>query len=228
MRKTLQFKDPLSGKMVDYFLEKKAIKTLRMRLTSKQEIIVAVPLKAKQATIDQFIAQNLPRFILRQFVNNLRSSINLKTQSFYLFGKQLHYTINEKEQKLLFANPYPIKLSLKNKTVEETINDYCKKELKIYLIQKQLKLEKQMQIVNHLIYIRHKERAWATNHVHQKKIYYCTKLAAYSKEIIDYVIVHELAHNQHPNHSKAFWQLVALHEPEYKIKRKKLNTYLYS
>lgn len=35
-------------------------------------------------------------------------------------------------------------------------------------------------------------------------------------EIIDYIIIHELAHLQEPNHTDAFWALVSQHDPEYK------------
>jgi predicted metal-dependent hydrolase len=35
-------------------------------------------------------------------------------------------------------------------------------------------------------------------------------------EVIDYVIVHELAHIKHPNHSKDFWDTVAALMPDYK------------
>lgn len=34
--------------------------------------------------------------------------------------------------------------------------------------------------------------------------------------VVDYVIIHELCHIQHMNHSAKFWQLVAVYCPEYK------------
>ena len=34
-------------------------------------------------------------------------------------------------------------------------------------------------------------------------------------EIVDYILIHELAHLQESNHTDAFWSLVAEHDPEY-------------
>ena len=39
-------------------------------------------------------------------------------------------------------------------------------------------------------------------------------------DVRDYVIIHELAHRKHMNHSKNFWKEVEIMIPDYKEKRK--------
>ncbi len=41
----------------------------------------------------------------------------------------------------------------------------------------------------------------------------------------DYVILHELAHLNHMDHSEAFWEEVASHDPRYKEHRRKLKAF---
>lgn len=43
-------------------------------------------------------------------------------------------------------------------------------------------------------------------------------------EIIDYVIIHELAHTKQMNHGHTFWQIVASADPNYKLHRRYLKT----
>lgn len=48
-------------------------------------------------------------------------------------------------------------------------------------------------------------------------------LAYKSQECVEYVIIHELAHIVHPNHSKKFWSLVGQYCPDYHRLRRLLN-----
>lgn len=48
------------------------------------------------------------------------------------------------------------------------------------------------------------------------------KLSQFPLSIVDYVVVHELAHLVHFNHSKDFWSLVEQYHPEYKSSKKRL------
>jgi predicted metal-dependent hydrolase len=45
------------------------------------------------------------------------------------------------------------------------------------------------------------------------------------EELLDYVVIHELAHRKHMNHSPAFWAEVAVWCPDYKAYRKRLREY---
>lgn len=53
------------------------------------------------------------------------------------------------------------------------------------------------------------------------------RLIVFPEWVWTYVIVHELAHLEHPNHSAAFWKLVGLYFPEYKTCRQFLSNHHY-
>ncbi len=47
-----------------------------------------------------------------------------------------------------------------------------------------------------------------------------TRLATMHPDFVEYVVVHELAHIKHKNHSKDFWAEVEKHLPDYKARQK--------
>lgn len=57
----------------------------------------------------------------------------------------------------------------------------------------------------------------------KRNLYFNWKLLMLSPEIIDYIIIHEIAHLIELNHSKKFWEIVGAVIPNYKKKKEVVN-----
>ena len=70
--------------------------------------------------------------------------------------------------------------------------------------------------------IRKMTTRWGVCNIKNHNVTLNYNLSQYDISCLDYVIVHELSHFIHPNHSKEFWALVEKYYPKYKECRKKL------
>jgi predicted metal-dependent hydrolase len=64
---------------------------------------------------------------------------------------------------------------------------------------------------------------WGSCNARHKKICLNLRLVKASSECIDYVVMHELAHLIHANHSEAYYLLLSILMPDWKARKKKLN-----
>lgn len=72
--------------------------------------------------------------------------------------------------------------------------------------------------------IRKMTSRWGVCNIKNHNVTLNLELSKYNIECLNYVIVHELSHFIHPNHSKDFWLLVGKYYPSYKEVRKYLRT----
>ena len=82
------------------------------------------------------------------------------------------------------------------------------------------KFEEKIPIPN--LKIRKMTSRWGVCNIKNHNVTLNLELSKYNIECLDYVIVHELSHFIHPNHSKEFWLLVSKYYPNFKLIRKKL------
>ena len=65
------------------------------------------------------------------------------------------------------------------------------------------------------ITIRHQKTRWGSCSSKGNLNFNCYLMLA-PQEVLEYVVVHELAHRREMNHSKAFWKIVEQYKPNYK------------
>ncbi|MFB1283481.1 M48 family metallopeptidase [Helicobacter pylori] len=176
------------------------IKTLSLNITPSLEVILKMPNSCSQA----------------------RASAFLKEQEAWL--KKTFLSMQEKHS-LLHANleKYQNKILVFDEV--RNANDYTltelKKILKTYLEQKLPLIAQKMQTAYTHFSIRNNAKVLGSCSYHNR-LSFALLLVCAPKEAIDYVIIHELAHTIHKNHSKNFWRCVQIFCPNYRTLREYL------
>lgn len=73
------------------------------------------------------------------------------------------------------------------------------------------------------IRIRSPKRLWGSCHPVKKVLHFNWKLVMAPLDVLDYVVVHELAHMKVADHSRRFWSVVAKFSPDYGIHKQWLH-----
>ncbi|VEU59792.1 YgjP-like metallopeptidase domain-containing protein [Mesomycoplasma neurolyticum] len=190
-----------------------------------EKIYFMSPVNLSEKKIKEIIEKNLE--IIKKELDKSKISNFIDTQNnfYYLFGKKFNYKIQKnKLEYLIYSNGHFLKFKLQDESkLQNKIETLLKNELLLYLKKRVQTFEKIMNVdANYNVVIRKKTSAWASNYYKKKNIIFSNKLLLFSKTIIDYVIIHELAHHFFQNHSKDFWQLVKKYCPEFKEMKEKL------
>ncbi|WQW70246.1 M48 family metallopeptidase [Helicobacter pylori] len=173
------------------------IKTLSLNITPSLEVILKMPNSCSQA----------------------RASAFLKEQEAWL--KKTLSAMQEKHS-LLRTNLEKYKNKILIFDEVKNANDYTltelKKILKTYLERKLPLIAQKMQTSYTGFNIRNNAKVLGSCSYHNR-LSFALLLVCAQKEAIDYVIIHELAHTIHKNHSKNFWRCVKIFCPNYRALR---------
>lgn len=111
-----------------------------------------------------------------------------------------------------------------SKQVKKQLESYFKEQAQNYIFPRLAELTKQTSLTPKQIKIRQYRARWGSCNSRQE-ISFNYLLMMAPPWVIDYVIIHELCHLKHLNHSTNFWQLVAKHCPYYQDAKRWLSTH---
>lgn len=98
---------------------------------------------------------------------------------------------------------------------ETKLEQFLKNTASHYIIARTHALKETMQVSFNKITLKKQKTRWGSCSS-KKNLNFNWQLVYFEPNIIDYVIIHELAHLVHMNHSKQFWNMVARFDPNYK------------
>ena len=201
----------LNNQEVDVIIEKKRIKNMYFRINDEGKIYVTCPILTSNLEINILLKKNIKS--LEKMYERYKRIANKKKQILYL-GNNYDY-IEYKKVMINDNNIYGPSI--------EKINEYLEKNsLKIFEERMNLYIHEFPSIPKFRLRIRKMKTRWGVNNFSSKTITLNTELIHYRYECIDYVIIHELSHFYHKDHSKYFWNEVGKHFPKYKEIRKEL------
>ncbi|WP_028043944.1 M48 family metallopeptidase [Candidatus Stoquefichus massiliensis] len=209
----------LNQQIIDYDVYFKQMKSIRMRVKDGR-IVVSAP----YLTPISFIEDNIQKYqhqLLKQ-IEIFEPYAQYQNHGYiYIYNHKYEILLRNVEQKK--CQIHDQKLYVYHQNIQSCIDIYLKKILLDYIEEKVIAyLAHDFDLDMPHIEIKKYKGRWGSCYYRENKITFNLSLVHLEKELIDYVIVHELAHFLQPNHSSQFYLEIEKRMPDYKSRLKSL------
>ena len=206
--------------MLEYTLKRSRRKTLAAYVLDDGTVEVRAPLKTPKSEIDRFITER---------ENTLKKYIDTQIEK---SEKKSEFSLEIGSRVLFLGEEYEIKLGgkteIKDGVFFVTEGSVKNQVTALYKLAAERIINERMkyfsQITGHIpksVKINAAKTRWGSCSA-KNTLNFSWFLVMASPECVDYVVIHELSHMKHMNHSAAFWHEVAKYEPNYKQRRQEL------
>ncbi|APC81697.1 M48 family metallopeptidase [Clostridium botulinum] len=214
----------LMGERLQYILKTKKRKTISIKIGKEFIIEVTAPLGTNEYTIEQVLKKE-EKWIIKK-IKKLKEVENFN--GYYYLG-ELYYLKIKEVRSLYFkleldSNKFMVYIN--SGILKEKREVIIKDNLEKFYKEKAVKVLKErtdyysniLKVAPKNIVIKNQKTLWGSCSS-KGNINYNYKIVMAPLKILDYIVVHELCHLVHMNHSKDFWQLVESIIPDFKERR---------
>ncbi len=217
----------ISGLPVEKIIRKNR-KTVAIEITERGNLLIKAPYHVTLKDIETIIDSH--KDWIQQRVKVMRESYRFKSKSFVRGEKFLYlgklYELDfcpHQRQALTLDTSFCLNPAYKNNAREIFIKWYKDKAIKNFK-SRALIYAPLLGVEYNQIKLSSATKRWGSCSTYGN-INIVWRLVMAPQSIIDYVIIHELAHLKYMNHSQAFWKLVASVYPEHKKAKQWLQNY---
>lgn len=204
---------------MNYTLKRSNRKTISLSVDTEGRVIVKAPYHADDKVIEKILLENSDlineKIELMKEIKNQRPAHGKRV---LLFGEE--HILNVLEHGVKFETFVKDgMINVHGDNLEYDLQDFYSDELVAYLRESVEKHSKIIGVNPVKVTVKNQKTLWGSAST-KGNLNFNFRLAKAPPHIIDYVVVHELCHLKHMNHSKDFWNLVESIIPRWKEYRK--------
>lgn len=201
----------VNGDNLEVVIIKKHIKNIYFRINEENQIVVSCPYLVTKKEVMKILENNI-KSLEKMYTKSCKS--NKEKEEILYLGKKMDFV---EYKKIMFQDNLAFGPSI------NAINEYLEENsLKIFQDRLDLYTPEFINLPKFRLRIRKMKSRWGVCNKSSMTVTLNSLLIHKDVHLIDYVIVHELSHFEHMDHSNAFWNEVKKHYPNYKKARKEL------
>ena len=201
-------------------------KNIYLRILSDGTVILSSPWLTPQAEIEKFLKEKV-EWIHRKLAQRITHSRQNPTiwskdcRLWYLGKRYPVIKVEARRNALRFEKGSFLFHCADRAKFEEAQHRFYRRVAEGFIVPRVSEWSVAMGLSPESVSFRRYKSRWGCC-THDDRLTFNTALMRYDEELIDYVIVHELAHIRHKNHGREFWRLVERHIPDWRSRRKRL------
>ena len=222
----------VENREICYQLERKNVKNLNLRVRKDGSVFVSANEMVPCEEIDLFI-HSKASYILKA-IDHFREMAQYKPQpkqyvsgeTFYIQGRGLRLQVSQAKKDAISSDGIYIFLEVKDindiekkqRIVTRFLDQECK-TIFSEIMEELYPLVKKYGIEKPALRIRDMETRWGSCLTKKGIITLNKRLLESPRNCIEYVVMHELCHLIHPNHSKTFYTFLSMLMPDWKERK---------
>ena len=222
------------GLRVEYDFVKKNIKNINIRITPEGSISVSAPFRVPAETVDGFVEEKA-EWIFRKMAD-IEKRREAMPDDVLRDGKEAFFLGRKYTIRLEKGNKFGVELGEGKITVSARNGDENLKAKYIKWLEKEAEpvfeqsLSDMMRLMDGYgierpgLYIRNMKSRWGSCNNRQKRVGLNVQLIKADRDCIEQVVLHELAHFVHYDHGEGFYALLGKLMPDWKERKKRLET----
>lgn len=217
-----------NSKIIEYEIVRSKMKNLYIHVRDNK-VIVKAPIKMKQSEIEDIVDRKkkwIYEKINQNVVENYKdgNTVKILGKDFLLqvqFLKDIKPILELNESDVVISLPLERKNRNNTQIIKDLINNLYMKIAEKEVAMAMMVVTRIVGIKPNKYRIKRLKTAWGTC-TQNKNITINSELMKYDRQVIQYVVLHEICHLKYMNHSKEFWNMVEKYMKDYKEVRSRL------